>query len=566
MIFLVTSKAKKKITTDSSPTKKDKKKKKEPSITDVIAVELMEKANMSLDPKLKHEDSENSPEPATPPREVVSDELNIPTISEIKSSGNLHKKELSQLAELQSRIYEAKKKLKNLDSDDEKMSEENHKKVEPPPPPTRPSTVISLSAIKKAEKEIYIAPSFRKLVEKQKEDNERTSSRRHRSRSRERFRNRRDRDRSRSPRNRPSIHQRIGSRVVVASPVRKREPPPPKTRPSLNSVVAKNAGKNLLLRAVMEASKSTSVTKVDPKSKRNNIVVQVPRGNVRDLRRIRIDEEYVPEANAPNPIEAEYRPSRNMQTDDVDDGDVIYLSNVDEVDLDDSDRDEVRKSPQFVVTMEGMDKYDRESHSPTPPPVIRRKRNIKDRIGIRPGFEDKSTRQTTFKRKSEVVEEEEHESLKAYNKRSRVSPIKFDLTDDEDAKSQGSQRDRSREKSTERNGDKMNGDEQKKIKLETSRSFDHVPPLLSSVTVVEQPKPAVIKSKERCKFYPSCVNTNCAFYHPSLPCKMFPACKFGDTCAYIHPKCKFDLSCTRTDCNFSHTQITGATVPSLCEY
>lgn len=32
----------------------------------------------------------------------------------------------------------------------------------------------------------------------------------------------------------------------------------------------------------------------------------------------------------------------------------------------------------------------------------------------------------------------------------------------------------------------------------------------------------------------------------------FPACKFGDKCAYKHPKCKFGLSCTKLGCVFSH--------------
>lgn len=69
------------------------------------------------------------------------------------------------------------------------------------------------------------------------------------------------------------------------------------------------------------------------------------------------------------------------------------------------------------------------------------------------------------------------------------------------------------------------------------------------------------KTKERCKYYPSCSNAGCPFYHPTLPCKLFPICKFGDSCAYVHPKCKFDTSCTRIDCNFSHTQL----IPSIAK-
>lgn len=538
----MTSKAKKKITETPKRDKKKDKKKKETSITDVIADELMEKAKKTLsdDSKLKDEsatpsprpaETEKTPEPSTPPSKTTAnvpqakedDEFNIPTISEIKTAGNLHKKELSQLAELQSRIYLAKKKLKELDPEDEEILQKttNSDKIPAKAPEiTRPSSVISLSAIKKAEKEIYIAPSFRKLIEKQKEDNEKRgngsrrdeksdrsrtrndrfrksrSRSRSRSPSRDKLRTGGRRDRSRSPKSskpRLSVHQRIGSRIVVNSPP---IPPPPsikreitkakiKTRPALNSAITARAGKNLLLRAVAEAQKSTTslTTRHEPKSMRDNIVVQVAGRKERDLRRIRVDEEYVPESVTLQK-ETTYRPSKNLISDDGDDEDVIYLNNVDEVDLDDLDRDEVKKSPQFVVTMEGVNRYDRESHSPTPPPVIKR-RNIKDRIGVRPGteLERLQTRQP-LKRKSipvevEEDEEEEHESVKAYNrvKRSKVSPIKFDLTDEEDNKSDDSPRKRNvSEKSADSIDDKANDEEQKRIKLESSRSFDHVPP------------------------------------------------------------------------------------------
>lgn len=523
----MTSKAKQKTAESTKKDKKKDKKKKEPSITDVIAVELMEKAKKTLsdDPKLKDESAtpEKSPEPATPPAKTTSnDELNIPTISEIKTSGNLHHKELSQLAELQSRIYEAKKKLKDLDSDDEEIRQNLDTKPAAKPAvavaPVKPSSVISLSAIKKAEKEIYIAPSFRKLIEKQKEQNERQGSRRDeksdsrsrsrpdrqrksrtRSRSRSRSRERRARrGRSRSPKKpekpRVSVHQRIGLRSVAKSPP---APPPPikreliskaKTRPILSSAITARAGKNLLLRAVAEAQKSTtSQLKHEVRAKRDNIVVQVGSRQERDARRIRLDEEYVPESVTPHK-ETPYRPSKSAAAqDETDDGDVIYLNNVDEVDLDELEKDEVvRRSPQFVVTMDGVNnKYNRESHSPTPPPVIKR-RKIHERIGIRAGSElERLQSRQTLKRKSDpavivqeetVEEEEEHESLKAYNraKRSKVSPIKFDLTDEEDNNcSDDSPRKRN---VSEKSGDEANEEEQKRIRLESSRSFDHVPP------------------------------------------------------------------------------------------
>lgn len=73
------------------------------------------------------------------------------------------------------------------------------------------------------------------------------------------------------------------------------------------------------------------------------------------------------------------------------------------------------------------------------------------------------------------------------------------------------------------------------------------------------------KSKERCKYYPTCGKGDaCEFTHPTT-CKAFPNCKYGDQCLYYHPKCKFDLTCTRLGCNFSHTTVISA-APPLCTF
>lgn len=551
------SKAKKKAEVSSKKDKKKDKKKagKEPTtITDVIAIELMEKAKRTLgtDDKVKKEGvrtpspppapliTDNEPEAPTPPRihsppqafeKEQDDEFNIPTISEIATSAgssNLHKKELSQLQELQNRIYQTKRKLKDLDSgSDEEMPTTNKSIMSrlgvKPTENSKPSNIISLSAIRRTEKEIYVAPSFRKLIERQKVENDRRDEaprtsrvvnrrgRRSRSRSRssrDRHRNRRERSRSpirrdkspvrrsRSPRIRASIHQRIGSRVVVASPERA-APVKPKFRPALSSAITGQAGKNLLLRAVAEAQRSTALVVQDQRRKppRDNIVVQVPIR--KDKRAIRVEEEYVPESiSTQSESEAEYHPSyaKNTATDDGDDGDVIYLNNNEDVDLEDLD-----KSPQFVVTLEGATQFDnnsKSSHSPTPPPVIKRK-SIKDRIGVRAPITTNWEERQPVKRKApedddweernqakRMTIDEESESQRAYNraKRARVSPIKFDLTDEEDDRKS---RDTSREKRSEtpemkENNEKksveLNGEEiAKRIRLEPSRSFDHVP-------------------------------------------------------------------------------------------
>lgn len=494
------------------------------------------KKTLEMDPKVKKEGTttpspppaplitEKVPDPPTPPhinspslsaseKEQEDDEFNIPTISEIKTSAggqSLHKKELSQLQELQNRIYQTKRKLKDLDSDSDvevpKISSVLSRLGVKPTENSKPSNIISLSAIRRTEKEIYVAPSFRKLLERQKEENERqddsrrprviprrTRRSRSRSRSRERHRNRRERSRSpmrrsRSPKIRPSIHQRIGSRVVVATPEQDVSIKI-KQRPVLSSAVTAQAGKTLLLRAVAEAQRSTAAASNEQRKRtsRDNFVVQLPIR--KDRRNIRIDEEYVPEAiSTQSESEAEYRPTYTKNAEEGDDGDVIYLNNNEDVDLEDLDNEEIRRSPQFVVTLEGVTQFDNrsKSHSPTPPPVIKRK-SIKERIGVRPAIgRIELTKPITSHEDRPPVKrkvEEESESQRAYNraKRARLSPIKFDLTDEEEEDDRNSSRGRRSETSpgkteedkrdVEQNGE----DHAKRIRLEPSRNFDHVP-------------------------------------------------------------------------------------------
>lgn len=87
--------------------------------------------------------------------------------------------------------------------------------------------------------------------------------------------------------------------------------------------------------------------------------------------------------------------------------------------------------------------------------------------------------------------------------------------------------------------------------------------VLSSIAVPVDGAKSNTKQKERCKYYPSCTNLSCGFYHPTLPCKIFPNCKYGDSCAYTHPQCKFDVSCNRINCNFTHTPIIAQSSPLI---
>ena len=109
-------------------------------------------------------------------------------------------------------------------------------------------------------------------------------------------------------------------------------------------------------------------------------------------------------------------------------------------------------------------------------------------------------------------------------------------------------------------------------------------PGLDKKLLTENTVTVIDKSKEKCRYWPNCTLGNkCAYLHPLVMCRLllhlispifhyrchasqsfltvvylflhysaFPACKFGDKCAYRHPKCKFGLSCTKLGCVFSH--------------
>ncbi|XP_071335301.1 zinc finger CCCH domain-containing protein 14 isoform X2 [Trachinotus anak] len=70
------------------------------------------------------------------------------------------------------------------------------------------------------------------------------------------------------------------------------------------------------------------------------------------------------------------------------------------------------------------------------------------------------------------------------------------------------------------------------------------------------------KVVERCKFWPVCKSGDeCSYHHPTTQCKTFPNCKFGDKCLFIHPNCKYDARCTKPDCPFTHVSRRGTVAP-----
>ncbi|XP_067338895.1 zinc finger CCCH domain-containing protein 14 isoform X2 [Channa argus] len=70
------------------------------------------------------------------------------------------------------------------------------------------------------------------------------------------------------------------------------------------------------------------------------------------------------------------------------------------------------------------------------------------------------------------------------------------------------------------------------------------------------------KVMERCKFWPVCKSGDaCLYHHPTTQCKTFPNCKYGEKCLFVHPNCKYDARCTKPDCPFTHVSRRGTAAP-----
>lgn len=407
----------------------------------------------------------------------------------------------------------------------------------------------------------------------------------------------------------------------------------------------KQANKYLLLRAVADAQKSTSAVKaslatVAGKKKYQN--EKLPLLEKKNILTQTIQNTKVQNRNNTFYIEVKNTDAiddNSMYADEVeeDEGvDVVeeilddYMEQTDFTEEDhletdahdhemipveqDAIAEEDEKKTQFVVTL-NIRRHDDDDDDKKSP--VKVKRSIKDRIGIRnkdtetvsaPAVKPKiSTADSTteIKKKTKIIINRNNtESIKRKSpydresnkidevKKSKVSPINFNLTDDEaksshdgdteqlddeeirrkllqdikNKKNKGKSSNSKPQKSTNdshRNNiaDKPESIPQKKIKkLESSRKFDNVPEVLSSISIpaLESAIVSTGKSKmtkiDRCKFFPFCnQGESCDFMHPTVNCKLFPNCKFGNNCNYIHPKCKFDKTCFRSDCNFAHS-------------
>uniref|UniRef100_A0A6B2EH44 Zinc finger CCCH domain-containing protein 14 n=1 Tax=Phlebotomus kandelakii TaxID=1109342 RepID=A0A6B2EH44_9DIPT len=605
-----------------------------PSITDVFANQLIQKAKktMQSEAAVNVKKRERTPEGDRSDNRTPENDFDIPTITEIAENSveQTRRKELLELEEIQKKIYQAKRQLRNLTSDESEDEDfinlkadgedfdepdvrteivdstrnqayrnpspivfdlparrvTSSEESEEPPAPKKSSVkerlgskpaesgnsgknVISLSANRRSEKEIYIPAFRRREMEKVKEVVAPEPKIRRRESPVEKKREKKE---VKVKEAKPSVRQRIGSRVIVAPP--KPEVDEEAVEVAVSSVVkikprpvvpkGKQANKNLLLRAMAEAQKSTanamrkSVERERPAKGRvtaskTNILIEVARGNETSR-----EDEYVP------------TPVIQQQ-----DSDVVYIPQMSCEEIEDSDDaqdgEEDPKRPQFVVTLDGIFKginADLKKKS-LPKSVVSAKERVGEKkvVSVEPRSRDMKKVSPVRKRESPerakkeeqkmIVEEEEEPSRK---RRIRRSPIRFDVEEKKKSAEPVTPkkvRKETPEKEEEKNSKSDDGHTVTIRRIETKK-YENLPSLLSSVTVV-QPS---AKPKDRCKYFPNCTKgDSCEFIHPSTPCKAFPNCKFGDLCLYLHPKCKFDLTCSRHNCNFSHTPIISAAPP-----
>ncbi|XP_055905994.1 zinc finger CCCH domain-containing protein 14 [Eupeodes corollae] len=372
---------------DKKDKKKDKKAQKKPSeqdaneitsITDVFAGELLEKAKKSFEVDANAVSKDKKQENESHGPKDSTDDFNIPTISEMSSTrqsvvtNETREKDLAELADIQKKIFAAKKQLKILDDVDESEDEDflnikedgeefeessemarekkkqskakspivfdrnQQEEINSPVPVSANEILVAASSVdsnttekisnlgnssssrmpadyshqnreversqehtvrdanirkksiherlghvtrdyknehsqhqhRRAEKELYVPAFRRREMEKERKSNGEAATRSSRKRSPSTDKNKRDSSNERLP------QQRIGSRVVVAPPkpdLADEDVDNQRTDRPVNSVIkikprpsispSKQACKNLLLRAVAEAQRSTILVK-----------------------------------------------------------------------------------------------------------------------------------------------------------------------------------------------------------------------------------------------------------------------------------------------------------------
>ncbi|XP_053087728.1 zinc finger CCCH domain-containing protein 14 [Pangasianodon hypophthalmus] len=96
------------------------------------------------------------------------------------------------------------------------------------------------------------------------------------------------------------------------------------------------------------------------------------------------------------------------------------------------------------------------------------------------------------------------------------------------------------------------------LSMTSNLSYDDEGMMMMDGEVDEQmeEEPVQVKRQkvlERCRFWPACKSGDkCVYHHPTAQCRTFPSCVYGEKCLFIHPNCKYDGKCSKPDCPYTH--------------
>ncbi|XP_053497266.1 zinc finger CCCH domain-containing protein 14 isoform X2 [Ictalurus furcatus] len=94
------------------------------------------------------------------------------------------------------------------------------------------------------------------------------------------------------------------------------------------------------------------------------------------------------------------------------------------------------------------------------------------------------------------------------------------------------------------------------ISMTSDLLFDDEGMMIEGEEQMEEETAKVKRQKvlERCRFWPACKSGDeCVYHHPKTQCRTFPSCVYGEKCLFIHPNCKYDGKCSKPDCPYTHT-------------
>ncbi|XP_026477557.1 LOW QUALITY PROTEIN: zinc finger CCCH domain-containing protein 14 [Ctenocephalides felis] len=590
-------------------------------ITDVLANQLLEtvksKANL-LDENTKVETNQTKPDTVvSKPLEKDThpvDDFDIPTISEIEKESSKISEQLSNVKAVDKNVGKTRQKIEFMksDSDDDvlHLSNDNVELGEESPRSTRNmetkvTEIISTTPPKKevTQRSIQRNPKIDPLAQNRVKDillsNMIDKSKRNRSLPSV-VENKPERSNIRSrlgARVNNESNNRLSSKIVaISSTISNEDDVPPVSLSSIVKVKPRpqlppglQANRNLLLKAMADAQKSIAQVVAKPVRKPLELYTKRfridghkkinygPKSDIRitvgnDCRNLPVDEdsmEYTPAPVLNDSIEStssfqEYIPSQINSYDAGNDD----IEMEDEINLFPTADDKKMLSPQFVVTLEGLDTSKFPSRKrkmvSTSTPIIAKESKSEISVSKIPEKHKHTLLFITEKiLKMMIVQKMKEKGVKLektidLTTLSDTSPILDKTIEDSDKEIMERVNDTVKiiinDKAIGEQRMQSNSGETKVKLKEIQCKYDHIPDALPEVA-----------KKERCKYYPSCrLGSSCEFLHPpsassnsltcTVPCKAFPNCKFGSSCLYLHPRCKFGADCIKKrDCIYNHS-------------